>query len=611
MKDTRIGNDIKVGWSIFREDGSAFSLEGLNVSLYLKSMFGRKELNDFVTTGNIIQWTFYGKDQKSTGKYSLELVINEGEKGMITTDTCDFVNLVSCSCKLQGGEDAPNVETESIELTSTLEYVAGGSGDITIDTELSETSQNAIANATVTAELTKVSEELKKKLSVDVVIAPTNDAQVLMSAFKTYDLANKLNVPMQCLIKKERSDKDYMLATLIVEDYRSVNAGYRLTFSMYGNKANAMSGGKIDEQSVYSPDAQNVDNILSYLYNEQYGYVIPLGAGNLVFPELENKVKEMLKGKVDAEEGKGLSTNDFTDELKEKVSNFKIDEALDPYSNNAIMNAVVTRKIESVENSISKLPKTPNWLANQGQDGYIQNRTHWWHYIGLNYEITAEQTDANRCPVNGLYDVYYDSTAFENVIIDGTPKRYTSTSGYYELVIIENGTFGILNYIGILFSGDTYWRAKEVQPLSEIYIPDTIARKSKLTELSAEVGGLSEEMANKQDVYVAEYGVTTREQIKAAWEANKHIVCVYGNKLYNLTNYGDVYDIYFACVYYSVELLMLSVAGNWTRKTLDFERQDYKVKTISASSTDTQYPSAKAVYDFVNTTLGTIINGDY
>ena len=126
MKDKRQGNDLKVAWSIFMQDGEPFRLDGKDVSLYLKNMFGRKELNDFATTGNIIQWTFYGKDQKNSGKYSLELVINEGEKGMITTDKCDFVNLVSCSCKLQGGEDAPNVETESIELTSTLEYVSGG-----------------------------------------------------------------------------------------------------------------------------------------------------------------------------------------------------------------------------------------------------------------------------------------------------------------------------------------------------------------------------------------------------------------------------------------------------------------------------------------------------
>lgn len=151
MKDKRQGNDLKVAWSIFKKDGEPFRLEGLDVSLYLKNMFGRKELNDFVVTGNIIQWTFYGKDQKNSGKYSLEMVINEGEKGMITTDKCDFVNLVACSCKLQGGEDAPNVETESIELTSTLEYVAGGS--VVVDTELSETSENPVQNKVVTLAL--------------------------------------------------------------------------------------------------------------------------------------------------------------------------------------------------------------------------------------------------------------------------------------------------------------------------------------------------------------------------------------------------------------------------------------------------------------------------
>ena len=38
MIEQRKGNDIKVAWSITKKDGQAFSLEGLNVSLYLKSM---------------------------------------------------------------------------------------------------------------------------------------------------------------------------------------------------------------------------------------------------------------------------------------------------------------------------------------------------------------------------------------------------------------------------------------------------------------------------------------------------------------------------------------------------------------------------------------------
>lgn len=125
MKDHRQGNDLAVLWSIFK-DGEPFDLRGRSLKLYLKNLHERKEVVDFSVTGNEIHWTFYGKDQDTLGKHSLILVANEDEKGMITTDACDFVRLVSCSCKLQGGEDSPNVETESIVLTSTLEYVAGG-----------------------------------------------------------------------------------------------------------------------------------------------------------------------------------------------------------------------------------------------------------------------------------------------------------------------------------------------------------------------------------------------------------------------------------------------------------------------------------------------------
>ena len=155
MRDIRLGNDIKVDWYITRKDDQAFSLEGLNVSLYLKSMFGRKPLNDFVITGNIIQWTFFGKDQKSSGKYSLEMVVNEGEKGMITTDACDFVNLVSCSCKLEGGKDEDGVETQTIELESRIDVASGEVVTIVVDSELSETSVNPVQNKVITEELNK------------------------------------------------------------------------------------------------------------------------------------------------------------------------------------------------------------------------------------------------------------------------------------------------------------------------------------------------------------------------------------------------------------------------------------------------------------------------
>ena len=195
---------------------------------------------------------------------------------------------------------------------------------------------------------------------------------------------------------------------------------------------------------------------------------------------------------------------------------------------------------------------------------------------------------------------------------------YPIGAGVQEALIVFSYSVGQMLIALVVYTNEQRYELLPFPFYNDTEVKNELARlerekadKSELTELSTQVGKVSEEMANKQDVYVAEYGVTTREQIKAAWEANKHIVCVYGNKLYNLTNYGDVYDICFACVYYSVELLILSVAGNWGRKTISYESTANKTKTINESSTDTQYPSAKAVYDFVSNTLGTIINGDY
>lgn len=122
MKDIRIGNDIIVSWSIFAE-GAPYSLEGKEVTLYLCSQFGKRRAEGYAITGNQITWTFFGKEQKHSGKYSLELVVNEDAEGMVTTDACDFVNLVNCTCKVGGADDA-GVQTESVELSSDLGFIA-------------------------------------------------------------------------------------------------------------------------------------------------------------------------------------------------------------------------------------------------------------------------------------------------------------------------------------------------------------------------------------------------------------------------------------------------------------------------------------------------------
>lgn len=282
MKRIRIGNDINVAWSILQKDGTPFSLEGRDVNVFLRTPFGKQEVSDYIINNNVIEWTFLGKTQKVKGCYSLILVINEGADGMITTDSCDFVNLVACSCQV-GGEDNDGVQTEAIELTSTLGFIA-------------------------------------------------------------YD----------------------------------------------------------------------------------------------------------------------------DTEIREELSRLETNKA----------------------------------------------------------------------------------------------------------------------------------------------------DKSELTELSAEVSGLSEKVDNlpsaESSVFEAVYGETTYDELVAAVKAKKHVICFYNNRVYNLCNYQENKDIFFSCVTSAIYTVSCAVAnGKWTASQYNFENTAFKVTSLSSASTDTQYPSAKAVYDFVNNTLGTIINGDY
>ena len=171
MKNIRIGNDINVAWSLYRDD-APFPLEGENISLHLQTPYGRIDLEDFSVEGNVISWIFRGKNQKVLGKYSLILFINKGEDGMVATDACDFVNLVDCSCKV-GIDDGCGVETEYVNLTSKVDVGGGSSYD---DTEL----RNEIAR--VDADLTELSTEVSG-LSERIDNLPTAESSVFEAVY--------------------------------------------------------------------------------------------------------------------------------------------------------------------------------------------------------------------------------------------------------------------------------------------------------------------------------------------------------------------------------------------------------------------------------------------
>lgn len=115
----RIGKDFSVHWTINKVvDGERlpYSLVGKELQLYIMNDNGRKEVAGWKVRGNVIQWTFLGKDQKRLGAYQLVLVENADKDGMVTVDACKAFNLVAHSCEedVDGGSDIV-IETVTLE----------------------------------------------------------------------------------------------------------------------------------------------------------------------------------------------------------------------------------------------------------------------------------------------------------------------------------------------------------------------------------------------------------------------------------------------------------------------------------------------------------------
>lgn len=115
MKRIRIGNDIPIRWTILRS-GQPEDFSGKTLKVLMRSVKETVEVTDYEIDGNVISWTFFGKNQKSGGTYSFTLIENEGKPEMFTTDACDALLLVNCSCQ----QDVCDGDT-TISMTSDAE----------------------------------------------------------------------------------------------------------------------------------------------------------------------------------------------------------------------------------------------------------------------------------------------------------------------------------------------------------------------------------------------------------------------------------------------------------------------------------------------------------
>lgn len=125
MKKIRIGNDIPIKWTINR-DGQPEDFSGKTIKLLMRSMSEEVEITDYQIDGNVISWTFFGKDQTKATAYTFTLIENDGQEGMFTIDACRVLQLVECSDQADDDDSDMNVE----------ETTDGTTGEVTADSEI-------------------------------------------------------------------------------------------------------------------------------------------------------------------------------------------------------------------------------------------------------------------------------------------------------------------------------------------------------------------------------------------------------------------------------------------------------------------------------------------
>ena len=125
MKSIRIGNDINIKWTIERL-GSPEPLSLHDLRLTMANGYDTWEVSNFELDGNVLSFTFPGKDQHKPGTYTLTLTGNAGDEGMFTFDACEVFRLVSTSCQAGGADTCANLSVESVEVSSDLQVPANG-----------------------------------------------------------------------------------------------------------------------------------------------------------------------------------------------------------------------------------------------------------------------------------------------------------------------------------------------------------------------------------------------------------------------------------------------------------------------------------------------------
>ena len=372
MESIRIGNDINIEWTILR-DGKPESLDGKNISVFMTNGYRKVVVEDLHIRDNVIQFTYLGKDQEHNGVYTLTLIENKGQEGMYTVDACDAFRIVPRSCVVDGGAGCGNIKVDTVRLTGDIKVPVAGSASGTSD--YNELSNKPSINGTT----------LKGNMSLEKLgIQPTGDyatrdeipvlpdnividpnythtdnnlTDILLekiNGLSNYDdstlrealtseisRAKEVEGDLDKAIKKVASD----LSTFITGDPDADNVINRwqevVAFLSGITEEKDLAGLLMDLRTQMTEDVAT--KLSGYYTSGQVDdkFVARVIGSRLMTEDEGRKIAGLdaaFERKVDKVEGKGLSSNDLTNELLEKI------KGLSNYDDSAIKSEITSIK---------------------------------------------------------------------------------------------------------------------------------------------------------------------------------------------------------------------------------------------------------------------------
>lgn len=260
MKSYRIGKTLKIRWEILT-GGKSEPLSGRDLRLEIATGSRFRRDVSFEADGSVAEFVFQGSEQRYVGAYMVTMWENRGKENQTVVDRCDAFCLVARSCEESAeSADEPNLDVETLELgTSNLETGVPGMSAY----------------------------ELFKRHNPDSTLTEEKYAEApVVEADRAAALAD--NPPK--IVEVE--DVQYW-AFYNEETKQYVTSEYPARGEK-GDPGDSCGGSDVN---VVQGTGQSTTDVMS-----------------------QKAVTDELGKKVDAEEGKGLSANDYTNEEKEKVA---------------------------------------------------------------------------------------------------------------------------------------------------------------------------------------------------------------------------------------------------------------------------------------------------